>query len=558
MAAIITNRLRIFNAQQFIESLSEQAPLWETGVSYSEGDVVLSNSNLYIAVNDGTSSNAPTHLSGTVDDGTLTWAFYNTSLYNNLYLGIGKTTSWDDDSNPPTPTDSVKNHYTVKNDLISMKKVGTDTISLALPRINWTSGTVYTMYDDQDPEEIIPNGYVITEDNNQYNVFKCVNNSKYVDAAKGVAPVASTVKPSKPLNDNTSLIETGDGYIWKYMYSIELTRALKFLTKDYFPVKYLTGTATDYTTDSADQTQAEVQTHAVSYSGGIDIIKIVDDSTDSGHAGGSGYLQNLQATVTVDNTTTVPAFDVTGAVAQVAQDAGQDGYIGYSAVFIDSTGNTFIQTITDYGYSGSSTISVNVTLDQPFAISGASSSGTLIIAPKVQVTTSGSGSGCQAYALTNGDEISKIVVSNRGSGYTEAIASVVTSTSGTACVVRPILAPGSGHGYNPVEELGGYYVMVALKLEYDEQDTRNSVTESVFPVNTSFRQIIILSDPTDTSTSKTAANTKYRGPSHPNYSDGNSEFNVDAGTGKVLYVENRQPVSRAVDQIEDIKVVFEF
>ena len=49
-----------------------------------------------------------------------------------------------------------------------------------------------------------------------------------------------------------------------------------------------------------------------------------------------------------------------------------------------------------------------------------------------------------------------------------------------------------------------------------------------------------------------------RGPSHPEYGDGNSEFDVNAGTGKVLYIENRQPVSRAVDQIEDIKVVFEF
>ena len=108
--------------------------------------------------------------------------------------------------------------------------------------------------------------------------------------------------------------------------------------------------------------------------------------------------------------------------------------------------------------------------------------------------------------------------------------------------------------------------MVALKLEYDEQDTRNGNTESVFPVVSSslsgfdpvFRQIIILSDPVDTSTNKIAYNTTYRGPSHPEYGDGNSEFNVNAGTGKVLYIENRQPVSRAVDQIEDIKVVFEF
>ena len=91
MAAIITNRLRIFNAQQFIESLSEQTPLWEGGVSYSEGDVVLYQSNLYIAVESGTSdiSLPPTHTTGVSSGGSvLRWAFYNVSLYNNLYLGI--------------------------------------------------------------------------------------------------------------------------------------------------------------------------------------------------------------------------------------------------------------------------------------------------------------------------------------------------------------------------------------------------------------------------------------------------------------------------------------
>ena len=50
MSAIITNKLRIFNAQQFIESVNEQTALWATGVAYAEGDVVLHQSNLYVAV----------------------------------------------------------------------------------------------------------------------------------------------------------------------------------------------------------------------------------------------------------------------------------------------------------------------------------------------------------------------------------------------------------------------------------------------------------------------------------------------------------------------------
>jgi hypothetical protein len=87
MAAIITNKLRIFNAQQFIESLAEQAALWAPSNSYSEGDVVLNGTNLYVCAETGVSNSSgdgPTHVTGVSADGTATWAFYNVSLYNKI------------------------------------------------------------------------------------------------------------------------------------------------------------------------------------------------------------------------------------------------------------------------------------------------------------------------------------------------------------------------------------------------------------------------------------------------------------------------------------------
>ena len=110
--------------------------------------------------------------------------------------------------------------------------------------------------------------------------------------------------------------------------------------------------------------------------------------------------------------------------------------------------------------------------------------------------------------------------------------------------------------------------MIAMKLEYDESDARTndstqaSTTQSVFPVSLAegvFRQISIITDPTDKNTNRLAYNTTYKGPKHPTYGTANlTKFDIVSGTGKVLYVENRQPVARAIDQIEDIKVVFEF
>ena len=68
MPALVTNKFRIHNAKQFVEAFDE--------VSFTSGTSVTDSSGL---------------------------------LNTNMYLFIGKVTSWDDDQTPPTPTDAVAN-----------------------------------------------------------------------------------------------------------------------------------------------------------------------------------------------------------------------------------------------------------------------------------------------------------------------------------------------------------------------------------------------------------------------------------------------------------------
>lgn len=577
MAAIITNKLRIYNAQQFIESLSEATPLWQPSTSYAEGDVVLFRTNLYIAVEAGTSfatdaGSGPTHTDGIASGGvTLKWAFYNVSLFNNLYLGIGKHTQWELDSNPPTPADSSNNHAAIKQDLIAMKKVLPSSISLAIPRIDWRSDRVYTMYDDQNPEEIIPNGYVITEGQNQYNVFKCISNKKWINETVGVAETTSTVDPYN-LDQQGIPKPEADGYIWKYMYSIQLDRALKFLTKDYIPIKNILSIPQD--TTSADYVQWNVQQNAKQSSNGIDHITIDPDTGNAGHAGGVGYHSPIELSpsaaspISITNNQINLTFNCGESNSVKAE--GANKYLGYALVVFGADGNVYKTKITQYSYANDSnqneiTLEFNSMSDIP---SAGINVRTLIITPDVEIN--GDGVDASAYALTQSGQISEIVIVNRGTGYTYASAQVVVDhTPEVECNIRPIMAPSGSHGSNPVEELGGFYGMIALKLEYDEQETRSSggqdYTRSIFPVRSSgdfnavFRQVSILADPVDKITDRIATETRYRGPSHPDYNEAETaHFDVVAGSGKVLYVENRQPVSRADDQIEDIKVVFEF
>jgi hypothetical protein len=110
--------------------------------------------------------------------------------------------------------------------------------------------------------------------------------------------------------------------------------------------------------------------------------------------------------------------------------------------------------------------------------------------------------------------------------------------------------------------------MIAMRLEYDEQHTRPNdsavdTTKVMFPVSGTsavFRQIAIVADPVERTSLIPATNVSYRGPAYSGEwgEEFETTFDVESGSGKVLYTENRQPVSRAIDQIEDIKVVFEF
>ena len=554
MAAIITNKLRIFNAQEFLQSINRSAPIWKATTNYSEGNSVVKDGNLWIALGTGQSGTTGPTPSAPID-GAVTWAHLGQAVYNNLYMSIGKPTAWLNDANPPTPEDSIGYGYAVKTAAIAMKKVGLTDMTLAIPRINWTSGRVYTMFEHDSPEEIIPNNYVVTDSGNQYNVYKCINNRAYVDDAVGVQTVASTVKPTS--TSTTEFQETSDGYVWKYMYSIELSDALKFLTKDYIPVDTILYEPVDVS--SAEYVQWQIQQNAAGIDGEIEWIKIEPNEVGGAVSGGSGYHPNINKTgiALTGNTLSIPNISNTS--------------LDYTKYFIIDLGNNEQFEITQWNVTGTTAA---VTVNGTFT-GGADRN--LIIAPGVSVA--GNGAGFSAYGIVTIDKISSMVITAKGANWS-AVDSAEIDTSNVpavdgngnqnvnACKVKPIISPDYGHGYNAIEELAGYYVMVSMRLEYDEQSTRdnslgNSETKVIFPVSgdeAQFRQIAIVADPQEaTSDNPPATEESYRGPKHPDFGTADEEpFDILTGSGKVLYTENRQPVARAIDQIEDIKVVFEF
>ena len=90
----------------------------------------------------------------------------------------------------------------------------------------------YALSDDPNKNNPTPNAggglyntnyYVITS---EFKVYKCII------AGAG----ASTQQPTQTLTQPQA---ESDGYTWKFMYTISVTDAEKFLTNAYMPVKYI-------------------------------------------------------------------------------------------------------------------------------------------------------------------------------------------------------------------------------------------------------------------------------------------------------------------------------
>lgn len=159
--------------------------------------------------------------------------FINSLENKPTYVYISRTTPWADEQNPPIPNDSVEDEYNTLNELIGLKKINRNDAIAVLPRTDWTSGTVYDHYDQKvdlvntrNPETgDFWRFYVVTED---FNVYKCLSNNYRVPSV------------DRPTGTNPSSFQTPDGYIWKYMYTIQASDAFKFMTSNWMPCYTLT------------------------------------------------------------------------------------------------------------------------------------------------------------------------------------------------------------------------------------------------------------------------------------------------------------------------------
>lgn len=197
---------------------------------------------------------------------------------NTYYIGIGRSEAWNATDTPPIPNNSAKDIRDFRLSMQSLKNA--EDVEYVIPRYNWTSGTIYSGYDDNITGYPTNAYYVFTNEN---AVYMCVQQGR--DANGNAA--ASTIQPFGTL---TYAFETADGYIWKYLYTISALTSTKFISANYIPAQFIA--AVDSASSALQIEQKAVQDGAVP--GQITGIAVT--------AGGSGYTSAPSITITGNGT----------------------------------------------------------------------------------------------------------------------------------------------------------------------------------------------------------------------------------------------------------------
>lgn len=346
------------------------------------------------------------------------------------YVFASKHTPFDDDTNngtdtnPPLPSDTTNGILNVYDQMLFGKRIRPDQTINMIRRITWTQGTVYAMYDDTDADLFTKEFYVAADEGTNLNIYKCLNNNNGAPSTQ------------KPFGTDTSPIEfPQDGYVWKYMFTIDDFNQRKFGTDDFIPVI------------------ANSEITAAATPGSIEVIVIND--------GGAGYRN-----FTIGSFPNEDAINIGGSRLKYGLSSNaSDINSYYNNCLIKITSGPAAgeyRLITDYTIENGQRV---ITIDRQF-VTVPRATDSYEIYPNV-FTTDVSGTStanCVARAIVDsnqGFKISKIEVLNTGRDFRIATADIRTANivAVTAnAVLTPIVSPQGGHGFNINNELFARFV----------------------------------------------------------------------------------------------------
>lgn len=145
---------------------------------------------------------------------------------HSLYLGINGTAPWADELAPPSPSDTAFEQREFWNHLTGFLRIPSTNIWACLRNNRWIKGKTFEMYDVNKPTRKQYRYYCT---NSEYEVYECVS----IILNAGEYPFA--VNEPKGHN-NGNVIDTMDGYQWRYRYQVKREDMEFKVTDDWIPV----------------------------------------------------------------------------------------------------------------------------------------------------------------------------------------------------------------------------------------------------------------------------------------------------------------------------------
>lgn len=383
----------------------------------------------------------------------------------------------------PVPNNSVRDTDTnVYDNMIFAKRISSgDVVHMAKKNL-WESNTHYAMYDHLDGDLENKNFFITVDDDTEYNVWKCLFN-KSTDTIN----VNSTVAPSRVGSAaDLNPVETGDGYVWKYMYTITKSQYEKFATSQYVPI--IANTAV---IDGATR-------------GTIEVIKVEDPGAGYDNYIAEGTL--LTSDITVQG---IPTFYGAPATAVSIDDYYQ------GCVMKMTSGDAIGEYRRIVNYEGTAAQKKFI-LDASFLITP-SAGDTYEVYPYAFVWGDGEEStpaeGIVYVDPASTNSISRVELLAVGENYRKAesyvseqpvtippsifdetfiqLPPVVSSSTYFApASLRPIISPKNGHGSDPYNELFAKRICISAKF--------NNSESGIISTENDFRQVGVIKNPTFT------------------------------------------------------------
>ena len=453
------------------------------------------------------------------------------------------------------------------------KKISSANIRRIIRRVDWTAGSRYEIYrDDYSPTNQSPltsanrlydaNYYVLNSD---FKVYVCIDNGSSGDNVLGNIsedePTFTDLEPTKAGN-------SGDGYIWKYLFTVSPSDIIKFDSTEYITVPNNWSTSTD--------SQIRLVRENGDSNVNLNQIKhVYIENSGTGYANGLGQEVDILG----DGTGAKARVDVVnGKITNVTVSAGGKGYtyglvdLGTLNSNVSATGRAKLIPIIPPGlghgsdvYSELGTDKVIIyarfddstkdfPIDTKFGQVGIVKNPTKLDTSIVY--TDNTFSSLQAFKFSTVNGTPQVG---------EEISQVLTQSPNVGKVAKGFIS-----SYDKETKVLKYFRDRSLYFNgttYDQTDyTGISTTGRIYQ----FESTITANDVEGkTSTFNGSIDTSFsKGTDNPsgtklinlgvNFNAGLSESEINKGSGDIIYLDNRPEIVRNSRQKEDIKIILEF